>query len=371
MSYIKEILRKNGLTPAADKTEGSEGTGNNVNEEGAAADGGEGAQGDPAAPTEGTQEPTPTGTNNPEEGLNTDQVLAFLKKQGIEINSLEEIKKPAEQKPLTEEELRQQEEEKRNAIRAFGLQAGKVTSTELDNYVRESSLPVNAMAYAIFRQSRLDELKKEGVTDAELPTEEDLQAEFNDEYFQYADEKDPKRKRAENRMQREVDEYLKSKYKKVYSLEGEYEAHHSETNRRKEYNQVVEAALATIPDQLKVEIKGQSFTYKVPDEVRQRLKELYLGDAQFNTLKSTGLTKEQLAEAMEKNIRAIELDNIIKEVAEAYGAALLDAQGRGRRAIPASDGGLPAQQPEKKEVEKNPGLKKVLNNPQNRPFIKK
>jgi hypothetical protein len=369
MTLIKSILQKNGITPKEVEPgqEGQQGaTGTEGGTDGGADGGTEGTEG-----TEGSEggannssQTTPPATTINEDDLTDDLVLRVLnKRKGTQYKSLDELNRPAENHQPSEEELRQQQAERQNNIRAWALQKKKVTSTDFDQYAQESSVPYVELAADLYKSERLAALKAAGVTD--LPTDEALQEEFDDLNFQFAKPDDPKRITAEKRLKNEVDGYLQDKYSNIYDLEDEFSAEEAVTTRRTAYdttiNQVFTEATSEFAE-LTFEIAGDKkdekipYKFKVSPELLNTVRAEYSSDGSFAMLGQGTVDAANIKAAVKNSLITKALNEIVSEVANAHANKVREDMAKGRRNIvdrtdTGSEGG---------SVTTNPVIKKLL-----------
>jgi hypothetical protein len=381
MSILKKTLEANGYeTKPEDNANNStdqnasekEITDTKENADTNAAASGEAGAGAAAGQSEEKKDP-PTGASEapasqPE--LTNEAVLNFLKKNGIEVGSISEItKKPTEEPSQVDKD--KAAEAKRSSIRAFGLQNGKVTTTELDSYARDINTHPTDLAYDIFKKQRLAELKAEGVAEDKMPTDEALYKDFADYNYLEADEKDPKRVRREKELELYVDNYLKNTYKNIYGLESDYNEHETVQQARSSYNGHVAEAFKNIPTELSFsfpDVKDASgktqLTYKVKPspEVLRAIQESYNSDAMFSILQSKNVDDKFIAEAIQNELILKDLPRVIAEVANAHATAEVSKVARGRRnMMDSNDSGASDQG----SANKNPALRKLLESNKN------
>lgn len=358
----QKMLSNNGITP---KTE-TDNNGNDTNQSGGSGGASGAGEGDGGGDGDGSPEnagANNSGNNNAAgEGNDNNQgggaaggenqnpappppveideatiIKALSEKHGITVASLSELK-PSQQQNLTADELEELEQVRQNNIRAYALQTGKVTTTLLDKYIRESSLPTNELAFSIYKADRVAELKEAKTPDTEIPNDEALLLEFNELNFQMADPTDPKRKQAEKRMLKSVDDYLQTAYEPVYQLEDQYNQHQDAVQQRSVYNTQVAEVLTSIGDQLEFEVTDdkQKIKYPVklnPEEIKA-VETLYGTDEMFSSLAGKkGVTKEVLTEAVRNSLIGKHFNKILDSIATAHASAKVTALKLGRREI--------------------------------------
>jgi len=297
--------------------------------------------------------------------LTPEQLIAELRKVGVEVNSLSDLKKPAAEVILTEAEKQEAEQKRRNEIRSFALQKGKVSTTQLDAYARESTMDSVELAFAVYKREKLAELAEENTPKDEMPSDRDMRAEFDELNFLYADETDSKRRKALKRLEKEADQYLQETYPSIYDMEDEFEEHVGLQNSRAVYNSNINEAFTAIGEEIPFEIKGDKagevFNYKVkfkPEDVAI-IRKMYEGDELFKVLGSANADKAVIVEAVKNSFLSKFLPKILQDVAGAHATAVKMAIQTGRRNIPITTFVDAGQAGDKKVT---PGVKKMLQN---------
>ncbi len=262
-------------------------------------------------------------------------LVQMLAKKGIKISSLKDLEKPADEIPLTDDQKAAAEQKRQNAIRSFALSTGKVTTTLLDNYIRESGKPAPDIAFSLYKAERLADEKEAGTK--EMPTDKDLQEEFDELYFQHADATDPRRKAAEKRMQAMADSHLANKYEKIYTLEDDYNDHLTTTEQRKSYDSEVSQAVTSLGDTLAIEITDDNdqkvtYTVKFNQAEKKAIQDIYTADSMFNSIGGKA-KKEQIVAAMKDSLKSMFFDRFVADVARAHATAKTKGIKMGRREI--------------------------------------
>lgn len=389
---ITEYLKQNGLTPKGDATDGA-GGGKAGEEGGGAGSGGEGGDGkekpkETPAPDKGKDggeggikpgdvpitEKNKEGDTAPpaDDDIPEEKLLAALAKKGHKFSSLADLKPTEQQKPLTQEEQEAAALERQDNIRQYALRSKKVTSTQFDNYIKETSIPPVELAFSIYKEERLKELKDAKTAPEQIPDDKELRAEFDEAHFQYADENDPKKKRHDKILQKQVDSYIEEKYANILDLDEEFSAHEQTTIKRRDYEQTIEKVIAQVPDEMEFEIQGLNdkdkfpFKFKITPDVKKALRLAYTNETSFSLFGQGNVKPELITEAIKGNIIQREFAKILSEGAVAYASQKLDAAAKGRRGIP----------PERKESGSEGGEKKVnktiqglLNQPENKQVL--
>lgn len=332
MLLAQKMLQQNGITPSSTTTPPTE----PANPTGGEGQEGIGKDGDDPAKVVAN---AGGGTgDHPLTEPDDAAIIAALGKRGLKVTSLEELVNPTSPTvELTQEQKEALEQKRQNDIRSYALQAGKVTTTQLDSYVRESSIPAVDLAFQIYKQDILAEEQAAGTPTENLPTDEEIRADFDEINYLKANETDPKRKAAEKRIAKMVDSHLKNKYAPVYSLEADYNQNQQSEALRNTYNATVDEALSSIEPDFTFEItdNNQKITYPVKlsaDDINT-IKTLYTGDDMFHSIGSKGVKKDSLTASMKNSIILKNLNAIINEVANAHADAKIKAIKMGRREI--------------------------------------
>jgi hypothetical protein len=387
MSKITELLTNNGFKPTGKTDTPPPGDGTPPPAGGAGSGSSEDnpppppGNDNPPPPGSGDENPPPPGNDNPPpagsgennppppppgDDIPEDVLFAALQKRGFKGKSLEELTKPAARQLSPEEEAAAQQE-RQDSMRQFALRNKLVTSTDFDNYVKETNLPKTDLAFLLYRKERLEELK--GSTD-EMPTDEALRNEFDEIHHLYADENDPKRKRAEKLLNKTVDDYIDDKYSAIVSLEDTFTAHESEKEQRGVYNGIVKTVLGELGNTMEFVVKdGKTevpVKFNISPQLIAKIEKNYMADLSFQSFGKDKVSKDLLLQAIRGNVIASEFDQIITEAAVAYHAVMFEQIPKGRRGIiptreTGSDGG------EKRE---NKIIKGILQRPENQKLIK-
>lgn len=292
--------------------------------------------------------------------IKDEELLAELALRGIKVANIDALKPtPPPAAQLSVEELAEAEEKRRNEIRSFALTNGKVKSTELDNFARESAMPVNDLAFSIYRTKRIAELKAANTPDDQIPEDKDLRTEFNEVNHLFADENDVKRKVSEQRLKNETELYLQDTYPSIYEMEHDYTQNAETLQLRNEYNTSVDEVINSIGTTIPFEIMEDNVAIPYPvtfsAEQLNDIKTIYNGDAMFNNLGKQKLPKESLAQAAKNSLITKNIQKVISDVAIAHASAKIDAMKKGRRVLPINSNIIEGDQ---KPV--SAGVKKML-----------
>lgn len=307
--------------------------------------------------------------------LDNETIIKALEKKGIShIKSLDDLKPKENKEPETEEQKREKERERQTKVRTWGMQNGKVTSTELDEYARESVLEKKELALKLYKAERMEELK--GVPEEERPSDADIEEEFKEEFHQYAADDDRKRKRADKQIAAMADAYLDTRYGNIHNLEGEFNDHETSSQKKQAWKELVNDTITSIPEQLEIDVKDsngniEKYPFTVSAEVKKAVQDYFGSEDSFKLLGQGKLGKEELLQAALGTIREREFLNIISEVANAKADKRYAGTAKGRRAIPddATGSNLNANEPNGKK--RNPTVVKILSQPDNQSIIKR
>lgn len=328
------------------------------------------AGGEGGAGTGGEGNNNGTGTED-EDDIDDARIIKALEKRGRKVASLDEITKPAD-KELTPEEKEVAEQQRRDSIRQFALQSKKVTSTQFDNYVKETNIPKVELAFELFRKERLEELKAEKVPADQLPDIKALRDEFDDAHFQFAAQDDPKRVRQEKILDRLVDDYIADKYSNILDLDEEYSAHETEKVQRHSYSGVIDTVLSDLGPEMELEITNGKekfpFKFKITPEVTKIIRQSYLNDTSFKLFGQSNVNKELIASAVRGNILQHEFAKILSEGAVAYASKKVEEAAKGRRGIKPERENTGGEGGEKQV---NKTVQGILNQPENKSVLQK
>lgn len=336
---LRDVLKKNGYEPTAEPPAASNPSGDNPT----ITPGSEGAPPATDTPPNNSSDQPPASPTLSEDDISDELLLRALnKKTGRVITSLSDIAQPQETQP-TEEELRTRAQEHQNQVRAYALQNKLVTTTDFDQYAQESSVPYDQLTRQLYVRERLEELVQAKTPEDQMPTEQDLETEFDEVNFRFAAETDPKRRAAEKRLQRERDNYIKDKYGKILTLEQQYDQHTTTTQRRQSYNTTVENVFSEVQTELAdldFQVLGDkpeetvTYKFKVKPEEIQAIKKTYLTDNSYQMLSQGEISKDVLKKAIQQGLTSTLMGKIISEVAKAHASSMLEKIGKGRRNIP-------------------------------------
>lgn len=251
----------------------------------------------------------------PSEEVNTDDLLATLQKiKGFEnIKSLDDLKTP-EKKEVKVVDDAEKAIAKKAEIKKWAVERKVVDQKIIDEYEQDSTLSNIEKAFRAYQEERKNDIDE--LTD-EPYTEEALRSEFEDENYLFADEDDPKYKRAMNKINLIADTWMHDKYKPLVKLESEYDSNVSQLENQNILNTAISNSIPEIiKDGLSYAItddKGVQLEVKIP-VTKKALEEISISLSELQDLSNPQEVKATLAtKYVLKNI-----DKIVHEVATAY-----------------------------------------------------
>lgn len=224
--------------------------------------------------------------------LDETAVLAYLNKQGIKAASLKELAPKEDPTVLAEK--------KEAEVLAYGLQNGKFTKKEYDNYQRDTA-DLQNLVYKDFYEDA-----KKG--DPEL-TDEDIQAEFLSKYGLDGEKDSRKYKRGIQEMAVMADKIIKSKYGKIFSVESEFDNKIQSEAARLDYEKRILQAAPAYKKDIE-DIFGS--LQKVPFKIGEDVFEVDADAEAIEAIKNDFLSKERL----ESNINGSFSKDDLKQMAE-------------------------------------------------------
>lgn len=223
--------------------------------------------------------------------INDDSVLKYLQQKGLSVKSLDDLNKP-----ITEDDLTKQAEDRESAKLTYGLNKGLFNRKTHEQYILDKSNK-QQLVFAQFYQ----DAKKE---DAEL-SDEDIQAEFAAKYGLDAEPDTRKYKRGQQEIEILSDIILKNKYQNIYKLDSEFDTFEKQTTTQKEFERKLLTEAPVFKkhiDEVFGELKKittkfseeESYEVEVLDDALNSLKEKFL-DKNFVAQKiSQGYTREEI-----------------------------------------------------------------------------
>jgi hypothetical protein len=289
---------------------------------------------------ETTQPPTTQPqTTQPEttQPVNDDaDLIAKLKERGINVDKLDDLKKPIHKEP-TEEEKKEADKKKKEEALKYGLDQKLYSKEDYDSYVLDAAKPATDIAFQLFKDNFLAEIK--GTSEEGSFTDEDIKEEFNQAYNLTANEDSAKRKLGEKAIQKVADSYLKDKYGKILSVDDKYTSFQTELVKAGQYKEVVDKAFGSLPEKITYKVDGIDVDFKLTPEIVDQVKAVYYDPKAYRAFGKEA-TAENLVQAIQKTISTTALEQLITEVAQGYHATQLANLKLGRQGIlPERDNG--------------------------------
>lgn len=315
-----------------------------------------------------------SGSASGEDELSDEALVLALQKRGMNVKSLNEVGPLAQHEP-TEAEKQELEAKRKNSVRAYALENNIVTSTVFDDYARESSMPIDDLAFTLYAQERIAEEQEANTPADQLPSEAELREDFDELYFRKATESDPKRRYAEKRLQNKVEEYLQTKYSSIYELEDKYNDHTATLQQRNLFNETVETVIASkVGTEMPYSFIGEdgktshSYPVKITEAQLNAAKSVLLSDKTFQILVSSGgISKETIDQTLKTVLREQNEQQYLSQVIHAHTSKKIEEIKKGRREIfnttgegEGGEGGKVINKNVKVQLEKN---KNLLNTP--------
>lgn len=297
-------------------------------------------------PQQGTQNPqsesvppandnnTPGETPNPEQPKNTpgeytdEGVLNYLKSRGINITTVDELSKPATQPELTEDQKKAKEEARKKNMLKYGLDNGYVNSlTDYENYISDTKKSARDISFQNFKEKRLSQ-------NPDL-TEDEIRDEYADISFENYDEDDWRRKHFEGIIEKEKQDYIKSKYQSIEDLPNYYDNYEQSETKRTNYNRKVEGVLGSIPKELSYTITDENneaheYKFKLDDDAINTVRSLYQDENHFYNFGQKDISDEDLKQTIINTIQHNLFSKILNEVASAHTSSLIKKMSKGR-----------------------------------------
>lgn len=228
----------------------------------------------------------------------TDEQLleAVAKRSGRKITSWDELK------PKPEEVDREKEAERREVDKlSFGLKKGLFNKKQYEGYISDRQNPIG-LVYA----AELNEAKKDD-PEWDEEKEKEFKDEFDTKFGLNLDQSSSKHKRGQKQLGIIADTILRNEYSGIYSLEGEYGKHESESSKQKAiqdkilagapiYKQDVQDAVAKLST-IEIPFGGdEKYEVAVPKEILDSISNTLM-DNDFVASKITqGYTKEEIGQ---------------------------------------------------------------------------
>jgi hypothetical protein len=272
---------------------------------------------------------TEKNNTDPQDGeIDEKSLINFLKKKGIEVDSLDQLKpKPADPSP---EDLEKQREQSRQAAIQFGITSNLFTQKEYDDYAKFTAKDKQDAV-----KEHFIEQYQQSHPDVDYDDAEDV---YNEKFFLLEDEEGYKYKSGQQDIEQYYERITKEKYGKIVGIEELHKKVTEGISKFNSYKTQVEDILTTkIPADLTFSVEGQDI--KIPlglqAETLNSLKDTYLTQDMMSSLvdQSGQVNTELLVEEIQKDLFWANRNTLIAEVARtAADKARLEAKG-GRKGI--------------------------------------
>ncbi len=365
MSLIGQILNQNGVTtttPAPDTT----GAGANAAATGTAEDGAnggadgtagtEGAEGGSAAATPAATTPAPAAAQagneagqaeDAEDDISEEKIIAALQKKGLKIDSIQALAAATQPAATKKEEEEDEEEDEvtEDAAHAYLLEQKLIDQDTIGKYKEESAKDKQELARLLHHQNRIAELKEAGTKEEDMPSEDELNREFEDLYYTFEDQTDPKYKHGQKMINRMVNEYLEDKYGVVIGAKETVKEEKTTQRMFNRFTKALDEVASEVGSKITISLEedGQpfSYSYTVPTDVLEKVKAQYAVKESIDLFGKDGkIDKDSLKGVMQVALIGANFEQIVAEVAKSHTAAMLTKMGKGRRGIPdGSDAG--------------------------------
>lgn len=261
---------------------------------------------------------TPPATPVAEVELTDDQLIEMLKKRNITLP-------PPEEKPKE-----QSKEEARNEAITWALSNKVIDITDVEDYGKVKKESPVELAFQAYKESRKGEVDD----NQEELTEETLRQDFEDEFFLYEEDGDPRKERAMKRLKKDAENFIKEKFGKMDSIESEYKSSIQQAERAKIISSAKEDVVTNGISFVHKDDDGTEINVKIP--VNQKIAEeisasLAKSNVQLNPEDGVDPT-DYLKRIFNGALLASNPASFMHEYATAYHAAKLlryEASGRG------------------------------------------
>jgi hypothetical protein len=179
----------------------------------------------PAKPDKKENTDSPETTDNNDE-LTDERVVEFLKKKGLQFNSIDELKPQAPAVPELTAEQKEKVRKERDAKKlTYGLEKNLFTREDFEDYLHLRSNP---------RQVVLDAFSERYQTRKPDATPEEITAAFTAYYNEDADDTSVIKGIRAEEMQQEAQKILNKKFPGIATLDSKYDANEQEQNRQEQ-----------------------------------------------------------------------------------------------------------------------------------------
>lgn len=259
------------------------------------------------------------------DGPDAESVMAFLKKEGVQVDSLEDLKKKFIPDTENQEPSPEESAIRKMDIDKWAITNKKVSADLLEAYKTDSELSKIEIAYKVYSKDRANDIDD---ATGEPYTDEALRAEFESENYLYSEDTDQMKKRAIRKLELIADVYMNEKYSPLIGVESEYEAEQQSTTRQATLNTLVDSAKqGIIKDGMKFSLTDGDETIDVNVPISKKA----LDEISF--LQNSFGEAFDLDDVKAKVLEQYALKNMIKIVHEAstsyHSKKLLEMKARG------------------------------------------
>lgn len=256
--------------------------------------------------------------------LSREELLAALKEEGLEVNSLDDFKK----KETPEEAAQRRESDKL----AYALSKQLITQKEYQSFSADSA----NLTDLVYRQY-LQQQKKE---DSEL-TDAEILAEFREKYNLDSEPDSRKFKRGQQELDVIGNQILKESYKGVYKIDEEFTKYETVENSRKadekklleetpKYKAHIEEVLSKDFTKVSQKIAGETFEIEVPAAILATIKDEFLNLETASSNIRSGYDQETIKEIVRTRVMMASFDAIVEDAAKQY----MEKHVKGTKGVP-------------------------------------
>lgn len=262
----------------------------------------------------------PASTTEIPESINEELLVASLRAQGIMLSgeTLQEFKV----RTTNPVELENQRKAKRGKLISFGRDNALFSEEEYQASIIDYAKDKDVLALEVFTRDFKNDIAgtdKEGTY-----TDDDIAGIFERKDF------------TDKQKQRMADNYLKQTYGHLSDdvLENKFTEHETEINTATQYKGTVQAGLNLIPKKLMFNIKGIEVGYDIKDEVLAKIKSVYLDqETGYRAFKGKLNNPDDVANAIISNIKGVDFDRIMEDVAVSYHSQKIAKMKMGRQGM--------------------------------------
>jgi|LakMenEpi03Aug12_release.lakeMendotaPanAssembly.Ray.scaffolds.fasta_scaffold00239_74 hypothetical protein len=241
-----------------------------------------------------------------------EDVLAYLKSQNIDIESIDELRSKVN--PKEEVESAEKNALKKLEIKKWAIETQKIDPQKLDQFEEDSKLSDIELAYRVYFEERKNETNY--ITD-EPYTDEELREEFESENYLMEDDDYPLKKRKLKNISLIAQTYKYDNYKDLIELEKSYENELINESERKILNETTATAKSKlVKDGISYTIKddlGKDIVVNIPI-TNKLLDEIEINPNDIEDISDT----IGISDAIKDKYFVKNLGKVLHEVATAY-----------------------------------------------------